>query len=224
MAITRLGPNQSVNLASNITGTLPVGNGGIGIASGTTDQFLKFTGTTTLASAADNAGGLVLITETNISGTGAFHITNLFSSTYRDYKIIGSGLKQATDNTHWIFQLRTSSAAVSSGYYWAGVGARNTGSAVDAGEEGATDFSIISNAASDTHATSFDMTLYDPYGYQVSKNYTCIAGGRRSGDGGHLICTSGFLANDTRMEGIMINVDNGNMTAGNIKVYGIKGS
>ena len=28
MAITRIGPNQSINLASNITGTLPVANGG----------------------------------------------------------------------------------------------------------------------------------------------------------------------------------------------------
>ena len=27
MAITRIGPNQSINLASNITGTLPTGNG-----------------------------------------------------------------------------------------------------------------------------------------------------------------------------------------------------
>ena len=34
MAITRLGPNQSVNLASNVTGTLPVGNGGTAITSG----------------------------------------------------------------------------------------------------------------------------------------------------------------------------------------------
>tara|TARA_B100001094_G_scaffold214352_1_gene208422 strand:+ start:121 stop:699 length:579 start_codon:yes stop_codon:yes gene_type:complete len=34
MAITRLGPNQSVNLASNITGTLPVANGGTAITSG----------------------------------------------------------------------------------------------------------------------------------------------------------------------------------------------
>ncbi len=30
MAITRIGPNQSINLASNITGTLPTGNGGSG--------------------------------------------------------------------------------------------------------------------------------------------------------------------------------------------------
>jgi len=34
MALTRLGPNQSVNLASNVTGTLPVANGGTNLTSG----------------------------------------------------------------------------------------------------------------------------------------------------------------------------------------------
>jgi hypothetical protein len=34
MALTRLGANQSVNLASNVTGTLPVANGGTAITSG----------------------------------------------------------------------------------------------------------------------------------------------------------------------------------------------
>ena len=34
MALTRLGPNQSVNLASNVTGTLPVANGGTALSSG----------------------------------------------------------------------------------------------------------------------------------------------------------------------------------------------
>ena len=33
MAITRIGPNQSINLASNVTGTLPTGNGGTGATS-----------------------------------------------------------------------------------------------------------------------------------------------------------------------------------------------
>ena len=33
MAITRLGPNQSVNLANNVTGTLPTANGGTGATS-----------------------------------------------------------------------------------------------------------------------------------------------------------------------------------------------
>ena len=33
MALTRLGPNQAVNLASNVTGTLPTANGGTGATS-----------------------------------------------------------------------------------------------------------------------------------------------------------------------------------------------
>lgn len=33
MALTRLGPNQSINLASNVTGTLATGNGGTGSTS-----------------------------------------------------------------------------------------------------------------------------------------------------------------------------------------------
>jgi len=34
MALTRLGPNQSVNLASNVTGALPIANGGTALTSG----------------------------------------------------------------------------------------------------------------------------------------------------------------------------------------------
>ena len=52
---------QSIDLSTKVTGTLPVPNGGLGIASGTTGQFLKFTGTETLASAADNAGKVLQI-------------------------------------------------------------------------------------------------------------------------------------------------------------------
>ena len=50
----------TIDVTKGITGTTPVTQGGTGLTAGTTDQFLKFTGTTTLASAADNSG---LITE-----------------------------------------------------------------------------------------------------------------------------------------------------------------
>jgi len=98
MAITRIGPNQSINLASNITGTLPVGNGGIGIASGTTDQFLKFTGTTTLASAADNAGSWVQIGSTVTASNSATVEFDNLASTYQMYCIIGSQIRPATND------------------------------------------------------------------------------------------------------------------------------
>jgi hypothetical protein len=41
MALTRLGANQSINLASNVTGTLPAANGGTGATSFTAGKIVK---------------------------------------------------------------------------------------------------------------------------------------------------------------------------------------
>ena len=51
---------SKIDMSKMTTGTLGVANGGTGLTSGTTDQILKFTGTTTLASAAEAAGGKIL--------------------------------------------------------------------------------------------------------------------------------------------------------------------
>ena len=64
------------NLASGVTGTLPVPNGGTGIASGTTDQILKFTGSTTIASAAEAAGGKLLQTQSATFTSGVTSVTS----------------------------------------------------------------------------------------------------------------------------------------------------
>ena len=42
MALTRIGLNQSINLASNVTGTLPAANGGTGATSFTSPKILQF--------------------------------------------------------------------------------------------------------------------------------------------------------------------------------------
>ena len=77
MALTRLGPNQAINLASNTTGTLGVANGGTGLTSGTSGQFLKFTGSTTVASAAAGKIGQIVFSQ---AADAAYIGTN--SSTY----------------------------------------------------------------------------------------------------------------------------------------------
>jgi hypothetical protein len=46
----------TIDVTKGITGTIPVANGGTGLTSGTTGQFLKFTGSTTVASAAVVSG------------------------------------------------------------------------------------------------------------------------------------------------------------------------
>ena len=66
----------TIDVTKGITGTIaeanlptiPVTKGGTGLTSGTTDQFLKFTGTTTIASAADNAGKILQVTSNKIVG------------------------------------------------------------------------------------------------------------------------------------------------------------
>tara|TARA_R100001086_G_scaffold231660_1_gene152493 strand:+ start:279 stop:866 length:588 start_codon:yes stop_codon:yes gene_type:complete len=83
MALTRLGPNQAINLASNTTGTLGVANGGTGLTSGTSGQFLKFTGSTTVASAAAGTVKQVVSAEINSSAqttSTSFVTTGLFKA------------------------------------------------------------------------------------------------------------------------------------------------
>ena len=121
MAITRLGPNQSVNLASNITGTLPVTNGGIGIASGTTDQFLKFTGTTTLASAADNAGKLLQVVATQING-----VVTVSSQSEVTTGITANITPTASNSKILIFITGTFAMSVSRATTFCGVGLKRT--------------------------------------------------------------------------------------------------
>ena len=99
MALTRIGPNQSVNLSSNVTGTLPVGNGGLGIASGTTNQFLKFTGTTTLASATITTGKVLQVVNSSSSSSGTVNDNN-----YADVGFTTSITPSASGNPiylHW---------------------------------------------------------------------------------------------------------------------------
>tara|TARA_R100001129_G_scaffold184145_1_gene168324 strand:+ start:554 stop:1147 length:594 start_codon:yes stop_codon:yes gene_type:complete len=51
----------TIDVTKGITGTIPVANGGTGLTSGTSGQFLKFTGSTTVASAAVDAGKVLQV-------------------------------------------------------------------------------------------------------------------------------------------------------------------
>ena len=56
MALTRLGLNQSVNLASNVTGTLPTGNGGTGATSFSPGKVLQVVQSTSTSDILTNSG------------------------------------------------------------------------------------------------------------------------------------------------------------------------
>jgi len=66
----------TIDMTKGITGTIPVANGGTGLASGTTGQFLKFTGSTTVASSAVDAGKIAQIIQTIFSTDTDFAATS----------------------------------------------------------------------------------------------------------------------------------------------------
>jgi hypothetical protein len=99
MALTRLGLNQAINLATNTTGTLGVANGGTGLTSGTTDQFLKFTGATTVASAAVDAGisqAQIWRLTSNFTGDATPIASNLEAADTNSPGSIGSAMTQSS--------------------------------------------------------------------------------------------------------------------------------
>ena len=83
----------TIDVTKGITGTIPVANGGTGLTSGTTGQFLKFTGTTTVASSAVDAGKILQVVQAT-HGTE----TNTNSSSYQQSGLTANITPSATSS------------------------------------------------------------------------------------------------------------------------------
>ena len=92
----------ATNLASGVTGTLPVGSGGTGLTSGTTDQLLKFTGSTTLASSAISTGKIGQVVQNIVTDGNANTTSGEFQTTNFDVAITPSA---TSSKVYLIFDL-----------------------------------------------------------------------------------------------------------------------
>ena len=166
--------------------------------------------------------GLSLISNTTISSAGYTDITDQFTSSFVNYRIIGSGINMATDKTQLAMQMlkdSDDSADSASQYNYSIVGQRGSGNAVDDGATGADRYVIISNSANTGQSINFDMTIYKPF---VNGNYTSfthICGGRRSGGDGHMTSGGGYLNQTTQYSGLRFVMSSGNISAGNILIF-----
>jgi len=115
---------QSIDLSTKVTGTLPVPNGGLGIASGTTGQFLKFTGTETLASATagiSEADNWRITADATDSGSGRGVLTSNWERNDTNFEQIGTGVSESSGNFSfpstgkWFIQLSYCWQSVDSG-------------------------------------------------------------------------------------------------------------
>ena len=231
MAFAQIGTRgvqaQSVDLSSKVTGTLPVPNGGIGIASGTTDQFLKFTGTETLASAADNAGGLVFLGGLESSSSASqVSVDNVFSATYKNYLVVVSRLVPASNGAGMFFKFRDDTPSDISGNYgyaFRGLIANNGNESNRYGDaqDGVqmTDTGVSSNVARQGFRMS--MWVQDPYS---SGGYTGFHGTfgflNSSGysTGGYF---SGIHHDNASARGVTYYASTGNIDRITMKIYGL---
>ena len=81
---------------SKQSGTLGVANGGTGLTSGTSGQFLKFTGSTTVGSAAVSSD-YVLIQSQSTTSAASLSFTTSFDGTYDTHVFVVNNLEGASD-------------------------------------------------------------------------------------------------------------------------------
>jgi len=233
MALTRLGLNQAINLATNTTGTLGVANGGTGLASGTTDQFLKFTGSTTLASAADNAGGLTFISNSESSSSASDVIfDNVFTSSFNKYRVIGF-MVPSGDNRSLRIRARTggSSGSTNSSSIYNGIyrsrSVNNSGNGVTGDEQtyqgDAWNFAENGQLDSTSAYLGFDFTIYDPNteiaGRMMISGFTVY---HHNTDARQSIgYCGGRLDGDIDATGILFTYNADNIARHSISVYGV---
>ena len=134
MALTRIGLNQSINLASNVTGTLPIANGGTAITSGFKngitehDEFRLTSSKTVSNTQSDITANLARTTRSGFSllGTGMTESSGIFTFPSTGYYIVGVLNSYTTTDANRANAVRLYVTTNNSTYYNVGASSVNT--------------------------------------------------------------------------------------------------
>jgi hypothetical protein len=227
--------NKTIGV-SQLTGTLPVANGGTGLTTlGSASQVLRVnSGATALefATPAVASSDFVLLATTDANDTATkVSFDGYFSSTYKNYKLIGSNITIASGQTALRVRFRRSNADITAAYYYT-VAVRYyivDGGLTAVGGTGESSALLVNENTSSTagYNSSFTLDLYDPFGTNNYKNATfqTIGYDAPSNDNRHHFENGalGLTDNTSALSGITIDQAAGvNIKRGNFKLYGIK--
>ena len=171
MALTRLGPNQSVNLASNVTGTLPTANGGTGATSFTKGKILQIQNTTaTTQKTTTSSSSFVEAYTVDITPSSTSSKILIMFSTfgYQDTTAVGSIYTIYRDSTNLgdsskgLFMFRNGNNNLEMGVCGQVYDSPSTTSAITYGlrqktESGSTAISYISRSGAPTYLTAVEI-------------------------------------------------------------------
>ena len=227
--------NSTINLTTKVTGTLPVANGGTGLAAlGTSLQELRVnSGATALEYYTPTVASsdYVLLATTNVtSATASVSFDGYFSSTYKNYKIINSSVINTSGNQTFRMRFRTSNADVTAGNYTYVSGGQYVDQSNNSGFSGSSGYNqtsveMMSNYFASGFTICNDMTIFDPLG---TNNYKQFFSTQLSVyyNGTYYVYSNpinGILTNAlTALSGVSFFFTGGNITSGNFKLYGIK--
>ena len=222
----------TIDVTKGITGTTPVTQGGTGLTAGTTDQFLKFTGTTTLASAADNSG-LTLLQTVTASTSATVDFEGNFSSTYDNYIIYFNNVRMSDAPGYFGVRIKTPSGG---GSYWSAsnnyarvsIARRITGDGTSNDESsGDSQYDRIPLTISNLENNGdWDIRGYINIPYPLTSSYKYVEFMTLAGcpDNSALMtyCTgAGNLYKNDNLTGIQFLGETGTVSSGTFKLYGI---
>jgi len=208
-------------IASNLTLTLPS-------ADGTSGQVLQTNGSGVL-SFSSVSSDYVLLASTDASSSASLSFNGLFSSTYKNYKIIYSSVIPASA-TQLKFRYIVSSSDVTANYYSVGSNdvRNNSGSSTGTDGEWAGSSFILNVGDNLTSNTSYgingEITIFNPLSTTTYKvfNSNCFFWNPALNTI-YSISLSGQNINSTSaLSGVKFFMNAGNINSGNFKLYGIK--
>ena len=205
MALTRLGPNQSLNLASNVTGTLPAANGGTGATSFT-------------------AGALNKISSATASASASLSF-NLTTATYDNFLLVGHKIRPATDGAeaYLYFSEDSGSSYLSTTMYSGRDYVKMTGGSSTGAEQN--DISGAVQLATDLGNDgdgSCQIWLYGMANAYSGANKFCNATWTAKHEAVDYTWNTGFICiGNNAINNVKIQMSSGNLTTGVFTLYGL---
>jgi hypothetical protein len=229
MALIKTNARSSSQLdATILTGTVGVANGGTGLSSGTSGQFLKFTGSTTVGSAAVSSD-LVLIQSQSTTSASSLSFTTSFDGTYDTHMFIINNLDPSNDGTQFKLRVLTGSGGSTEqtgGYVYSTTGLGANGTTYTTQSTSTSAFTLMQDV--DNYATyKSGMTLWLGKPDETSlKRLWWVGGGERDGAGANVCWQgSGCCADSSdAITGLKFYPAAGTFSSITINHYGFKGS
>jgi hypothetical protein len=160
--------------------------------------------------------GLVLVKTQTIGTTvGSVTVTDAFSSTFDNYRIVGH-VNSASTNATGDLQLGIGSTMTTTGYYWGHVNVNAAGTV--GGNGSSNDSKIAEVTVISTNGASFVLDVVSPN--LARRTSVTSQGSDTRTTGSYLRYMGGYAENTTQFTSFALLIRSGTMTGGTIRVYG----